>query len=179
MIGGMAVIALWAGLLAWTATAAQRQNRHPAVWALASGLAGILGFGVGMAIVYRALDLDAATPALILLMLVPLVLMAGAMVAVVFVLRRGPVHVTLAKTWPVHFVDRGEGKLSFEGKLVKLEWRDGSREAPLRDVRGRADGECVRVTIEADELCLMPMGKPETPEGRRRQSVLLARMLGG
>ena len=179
MIGVMVVIALWAGMLAWTATVAQRQGRMPVIWAFASGLAGLFGFGLGTAIVYRALDLDAPTPALILLMLVPLVLMAGAMTAVVIVLRRGPVHVALAKTWPVQFIDRGEGKVRFEGKLVRFEWRDGTREAPLHDVKGRADGECVRVTIDQDELCLMPMGKPETPEGRRRQSVLLARMLGG
>jgi hypothetical protein len=179
MIGGIVVIALWACLLAWTATVAQRQGRLALVWAFASGLAGIAGFGLGVAIVYRALDLDAATPALILLMLVPLVLMVGAMTAIVYIVRHGPVHVALAKTWPVQFIDRGEGKVSFEGKQVTFVWRDGSREAPLVDVRGRADGECVRVTIAEDELCLMPMGKPDSPEGRRRQSVLLARMLGG
>jgi hypothetical protein len=181
LIGVMTVIALWAGLLAWTAKVAQAQGRNPVVWAFVTGLTGFATFGLGLAIIEHALDLDMSTSVLLLSILLPLGLMAGSMTAIVSVLRRGPVHVANAKTWSVHFVDRGPGKVRFHGGgNVAFEWRDGSREAGLQDVRADADGECVRIKIEdRDELCFMPMGKPETPAGRRQQSLKLASMLRG
>ncbi|MBA3500147.1 MAG: hypothetical protein M4D80_36020 [Myxococcota bacterium] len=177
--GVLVVIMLWAGLLAWTAKVAQAQGRSPLLWALIAGLIGGASFAMGLLLFEKVIDLEASTALMLLTFTAPLVLMAGSMTALVFALRRGPIHVANAKTWPVHFVDRGEGKVRFHGGgKVAFEWRDGSREAGLQNIRAQADGECVRIKIEdTDELCLMPMGKPETPAGRRQQSLKLAGML--
>ena len=178
--GVMVVIALWAGLLAWTAKVAQAQGRSVLLWVLIAALTGGASFAVGLVIVEKVVDLDASATWMLLAFLAPVVLMAGSMTGIVFMLRRGPIHVANAKTWPVHFVDRGEGSVRFHGGgKVAFEWRDGKREAGLQDVRAQADGECVRIKIEdTDELCLMPLGKPETPAGRRQQSKKLASLMG-
>ncbi len=158
---------------------AQAQGRAPLWWALISGLIGAALFALGIAIFERSTELDASTGVMMLTLLLPLVLMVASMTAVVIGLARAPIHVVRLRTSPVHFVDRGEGCVRFDHGKVAFEWRDGAREVALPDVRAQADGECVRVTIaNGDELCLMPLGKPETSAGRRQQSVLLAGMLG-
>lgn len=179
MSGVLVMIALWAGLLGWTGQVAQTQGRSPAFWAIVGGAIGAAGFVFGLVLIQRTLDLGTSTGVMLLSLLAPLLLMIVTMTGVVVMLKRSPVHVTNAKTWNVHFVDRGEGKVRFRGGgKVAFEWRDGARDAELRDVRAEADGECVRAKIEDDELCFMPLGKPDTQAGRRQQSVQLARMLG-
>jgi hypothetical protein len=90
-----------------------------------------------------------------------------------------PISVARGTRWKVHIVGRGEGTLRIDGGDIVLAWDDGRRRAERSTVQAVADGESVRLTIEGDELALMPMGKPDSPEGRRAQSKQLAQRLGG
>jgi hypothetical protein len=177
--GLILVVALWAGLVAWIAKVAQARGRSVIGWPLLGGAAGAAGFALGVVLFANTAETDLSTLIMLLSTLAPLVLMVAAMAGVVYALHRAPVHVANAKDWAVHFVDRGAGQIRFHGGgKVTFEWPNGSRDAELRDVRAQPDGESVRVQIDGDELCLMPLGKPDTPAGRRQQSVHLARMLG-
>ena len=177
--GVIIVIALWAGLIAWTAKVAQSRGRSVVGWPLLAAVVGILGFALGILLFKNTADDDLSTAIIMLATLSPPILMFAAMGGVVFALHRSQVYVANTKNWAVHFVNRGEGTVRFlGGGKVAFGWSDGSRDAELRDVSAEADGECVRVKIESDELCVMPLGKPDTPTGRRQQSVHLARMLG-
>ncbi len=174
--GVVIIIAVWAGLVAWTAKTAQARGRSVIVWPLAAAALGGLVFAAGVQ-VFTTIGVE--TDLGFIVALLPVVLMIAVMGGVVWILQRQPIHVARRNHVRVHFMDRGEGTVSFRDDTATFAWADGSREARLHDVSAAdADGECVRVRFtDASELCILPLGKPETPAGRREQSVQLARQL--
>ena len=177
----MVAIAIWAGLLAWAARTAQARGRSVLVWTLGTAAVGGVAFAIGVQVMLRAFDEDASVGVTLAATMMPLAFMLSAMVGLVVLLLRQPIHVSLGKLVRVHFVDRGEGTLQLgDGKAV-FAWTGGTREAVVRELAAAdADGECVRIRFaDGDELCFMPMGKPDSPAGRREQSVHLARLLRG
>jgi len=175
MFGVIVVILVWALLMAWIARTAIAHGRFGVLWGIGGGAVGAGAFAAGLAIVSQSVDADMSAGVLVGALLIPIALMVGSMVALALVLRRGGIQVAAKKVTPIHFLDRGAGQLRIEGENVSFTWRDGSRAA----TRGAletvvADGEVVRVSVGGDELCFMPMGKPETPEGRRQQSITIA-----
>lgn len=178
LVGAGVLIAVWALLVAWIAKLAQGRGRFAIGWALAAGIAGVLGFGVGATLLERAPEVD-GVGSLVLLTLMPLVGGFAPMLAIGLVLRRAPIRVAHRDEWPVHFVNRGPGRISIDAGVVRFAWPGEAREARLDQLRSvDVDGECVRIGC-ADELELVVLmtGRPETPAGRRQQSLALARRL--
>ena len=177
IFGILLMIAIWAMLIAAVAKAAQARGRHIAGWALAGAGAGAFGVLVGLALTSRAIDDDASVSLTMLSTLTPMVLMIFSMAAIAFYLLRSPLEIAATKQWPVHFIPQGAGQVQIAERKARFEWADGSRELALEQLRAEADGECVRVKCGDDEIVVMPMGQPETPEGRRLLSTQLARRL--
>lgn len=175
----LAIIMVWAGLIAWIAKVAHAHGRSVMFWVPLAIVAGGLGAMLGFELMSAVVDAEPSTGVLLLATLTPLLLMAAPMIGIAIALQRSPIYVAFDKDWPIHFVGRGSGRLRIHAGNVSFEWQDGSRAVAVRELKSvEADGECVRVRLpDDDELCLMPMGKPETPAGRRQQSLQLARRL--
>jgi len=175
-------------ILAWVARIAQGRGRSVIGWTLGAAVAGGLGLIGGISIVARAVNEDVlgrgggGDLTLLVGLLVPVMLFVP-MVVIGIVLQREPIKVANRKSLPVHFMDRGPGRVSFEDAGVCFEWSGGSQRVALEQVRHvEADGECVRVTCPGDgaellDFVVMPMGKPDSPAGRRQQSLSLAHRL--
>jgi hypothetical protein len=179
LTGILAVIMIWALLVAWVAKVSQAQGRSVILWVLAAVTAGGFGGLLGLYLMNHMVAGDASTGVMLLGTFMPVILTLVPMIGIGLAIKRSPIQVSAKSDWPVHFVNRGEGQLRIRDGRIALEWKDGSREAAVRELAGvEADGECVRVRFaNDDELCFMPLGKPETPAGRRQQSVQLARRL--
>jgi len=185
-----AVMVIWCLLLAWIARTAQGRGRSVIGWTACAAVAGALGLLGGITVLASvmaqnefSLSHGGNSDLTLLAVLLPPALLVAPMIGIGVVLHRVPVKVSNRTSWAVHFMDRGPGRIWFDGGAACFEWSAGSRRVPGDQVRTvAADGECVRVTCIIDddktlELVAMPMGKPETPAGRRQQSVLLADQL--
>jgi hypothetical protein len=182
IVGVGAMIVAWAMLVAWVAKLAQARGRFIAGWALAAVAAGIAGCCVGLAVTSAVLESETSSGLSMLVLFAPLVGLIAPMTAIGFALHRTPVKVAQRNDWPVHFLDRGPGRLTIDAGIVRFAWPEGSRATPLDQLRSvEADGECVRIscTVDGEELALvvLPMAKPETPAARKQQSQMLARQL--
>lgn len=178
--GVLLLIVLWALPTAWVGKQAAARGRLELVWAPIAALVGLAGFGLGASLVYRWIDLDAPLGFLALMSMLPVVLMLAGLFGVGAYVRSRPINVASgAARWKVHVVGRGEGTVRIDGDDIVLAWADGDRRAARTAIRATADGETVRLVIDGDELALMPLGKPDSAEGRRVQSQQLARRLAG
>jgi hypothetical protein len=176
--------ALLAGLVAWVAKIAEARGRFVVGWAIAAMACGGFAFIAGAELVARAAYNHAFESITIALVVTPPLLMTGATAAVAFVLTRLPIKTSSGSVWPVHDVTGtlggGPGQLSLERGALRLELANVARILPITTLRGAiADGECVRLGWDADgtqaELVVMPLGRPDTPAGRRQQSRDIAR----
>lgn len=179
LFGTGLLIVVWALLIAWIAKLAQGRGRFIAGWAIGAAVAGVLGYFAGLDLLARTVESDAAESWTLVSAMTPFLFVVIPMAAIGLVLHGVPVKVQHRNEWPVHFVNRGPGRVRFDGDQACFEWPGGSRTAPLDQLRGvEADGESVRVRCAEElELVMLPVGKPETPAGRRQQSQILARQL--
>lgn len=179
VLGGGVMVVVWAILVAWIAKLAQSSGRIVAGWALGAAATGVLAVAAGLALIVHLVDLETANSLTLLSALTPPVFMVGSMIVLGLVLQRMSIKISHRDEWPVHFVNRGPGRISIDAGVARFVWPDGSRTTPLDQLqRVEADGECVRIGCAEDlELVALPMGKPETPAGRKQQSLTLARRL--
>ena len=87
-------------------------------------------------------------------------------------------------TWPVHFIQRGEGSIFVVGNAVKFVWPAGGLSVACDQLlEVEPDGASVRIRGRANDedfkLSALPQGKPDSPDGRRQQSIALAQQLRG
>jgi hypothetical protein len=177
-VGGGVLVFAWAGLIAWLAKLAQSRGRFIVGWAIGGGLCGLVAFGAGLGLVTSVIDSDASTGLMLLTTLAPPLFMLGAMLVIGIIIVRMPIRVAARDKWSVHFLNRGEGRISIDGDAVHFTWPDGSREARLDQLHVEADGEVVRIGgTEGGEIVALMTGKPDSSAGRRQQSQALARRL--
>ena len=188
MITILGVMLIWCLLIAWVARIAQGRGRSVIGWTAGAGAASVLGVAAGIAVFVRVVNRSVFSSGdndlTLVAALLPLFALVAPIVVIGVVLQRAPIRVVLRKSWPVHLMDRGPGRVLFDDAGTCFEWSNGSLRLTRQAVRSVvADGECVRVTCTVDddvlELVVLPMGKPETPAGRRQQSLALAGRLRG
>jgi hypothetical protein len=179
MGGGMFVVfVIGAMLMAGVGRMARDRGRSVLVWAFGAAAAGVAGFALGVAVMQQFVDDEVGDLMMVLSMMAPAGFMVMAMIGVWGYLYRSPVQVSQKNEWKVHFVSRGEGQIVISGGEVRFEWEGGSRTEWLdRLERVEPDGECVRIQVGDLELAVLPMGGPDSPDARRRQSLVLARRL--
>ncbi len=97
------------------------------------------------------------------------------MVVVRTILQREPIHVGRRSEWKVTVMGKGNAVIRVVDGEIEIELEGSTR--TLDPSKVEADGECVRIAVDGDELVAMPLGKPETPTGRRHQSLILAKQL--
>jgi hypothetical protein len=171
----------WCLLLVWVARIALSRGRSALVWTLIAAGAGVLGTVTGFLLMDKMLgasDVDPGMLTTVMAVFTPLILLILPMLAVGSMVRREPIKVATRGTWPVAFLGKGDGTIAVDGPQIRVELGSTSRLLePEQLVRVEADGECVRLTLSDEELIALPMGKPATPEGRRQQSLVLAKRL--
>lgn len=178
LFGVMFLMVTWCLQLVWVARTAQSRGRSALVWSLIAGAAGGLGVCTGFLLANRLLGPDDAAiglAATVGAMFAPVVAMVVPMVIVRTILVREPIKVADHGTWQVSFLGQGSGKIAVEHSQIHVDLA-GERQI-LAPTRVEADGECVRITLADRELVALPLGKPDTPEGRRHQSLILAKRL--
>jgi hypothetical protein len=104
----------------------------------------------------------------------------GALAAggVALVLARLGIRVAQRGAYDVHCRENGAGRLEITSDVVRLHWEGRSQEiARSQLLTVTVDGECLRIGWGAGELLLLPLGRPQTRDGRISQSQALARLL--
>jgi hypothetical protein len=186
MLGFLIALAALAGFVAWTAKIAESRGRFALGWAAASVVVGAGAFIIGLELIGVALTHDTSDLLAMIAVFMPVVLMIGSMRVVMLVLQRLPIKTSSWFHWPVDSLNAGaeseSGRLAIETAALRIELPSGARIVQLTALRtAQADGECVRLSWEADgetrELMLLPRGTPDTPEGRRQQSHVLSQRL--
>ena len=179
---GLAFLA-FALMIAWIAKVAERRGRIGLLWALIGAGAGIAGAVVGVVIVMVAMTSEASTGLLLLSALMPMVLMLAAMAGVAAVLNKLPIA-TSSRRFTIHEMGRNTtaGSLVVDGDRLTIEL-PGSTDTVLLVAlrRAEADGECIRIAWDDGETPVertyLMGGTPNTPDGRKQQSKVLARRL--
>ena len=172
------LVMTWCLLVAWIGKTAMARGRSAAVWCLIGGAFGGLGITAGFMLSNRLLEVggdELNLMAAVAALFTPVVALVVPMVVVRTVLQREPIHGGRRSAWKVSVMGKGNGTISVDGNAIKLELEGAARTLDITTVE--ADGECVRITLADEELVAMPMGKPETPAGRKQQSLLLAKQL--
>lgn len=176
--GGLAVVVLWAMLVAGVARCAQARGRSAGIWAIGAGVGGGIGFSAGLALTGTAVDRDAEVGVMLMSAMAPLLLMAGVMIGVAIYILYAPIAATRRARWAVHVHELGAGELRIDPDRLTIACEHGTREIERARIRTiELDGECVRVHHGDTELAILPIGQPQTPAGRRTQSVQLAHRL--
>ena len=178
MIFGIgALVVVLAGVIAWIAKVAHGRGRSVIAWVAIGVGAGGLGLQAGRAVYRYATAGENLNDAALMagLLAVPLSALA-ALILVVVVLTRLPVHVGRAREWPVHVMKRGPGAVRIAGDVVHVTWPDMERVLPAAELRDvEVDGQCVRLATTSDDVfVLMPRGGPDSSEYRTAQSKALA-----
>jgi hypothetical protein len=171
---------IWCCLVAWVARLALSRGRSAVVWALIAGAVGGLGLVAGLTVSGRMIwdSEDVNLLVTVVALFLPFVTLIVPMVIVGVVVLREPIKVASRGPWPVTFMKQGPGSISEAGGKIAIEYGGTRRElAPEQITRVEADGECLRLTIDGEDLVAMPMAKPQTPPGRRHQSLVLAKRL--
>ena len=172
-------MAFWAAGLAGIAKAAQSRGRNVVGWILLTAVASGLGGWLGISLLRGMIDAEASLGVVGSSLSIPVLGLALPLVAALVALRYGSVKTRSNASWPVHFVDRGPGRILIDRFGTQFVWSDTA--IAVRVQRVAADGECVRIGCVRDgeplEVVAIPLGTPATPTGRRSQSVVLARQL--
>jgi hypothetical protein len=166
----------------WVANSAEARGRSQALWGLVVIAGYLLAFGVCGFLVARFIDSEtvrSGNAALTMFALIsPFVVAVLAVWGIVALLGRLGVKVVLQGGCEVHCHENGPGRLEISPEAVRLHWQDRSQDIPRSQLHTVAvDGECLRLCWSDGELLLMPMMKPQTRDGRIRQSQALARIL--
>jgi MFS family permease len=179
---GIALV-IFALMLAWIAKVAERQGRMGVVWALVGAGAGIAGGVLGAVIVSIAIDADPSTGLMLLAMLAPIVLIVVAMAGVGAVVMKLPIA-TSSRRFTIHEMGRNTaaGTLVVDGDKLTIELPGGTDTVLLVSLRrAEADGECIRLAWDDGatlvERTYLMGGSPNTPDGRKQQSKVLAQRL--
>ncbi len=174
-IGILAVI--WCLLLVWIIKAAESRGRNRVVWGLLAVGVGILGPVVGFRLADTLVEGDnVSSVRLALALFVPFAGLILPLVGLGVFVMRSPVHVASRGTYQVDVLGKGAATITIrDGIALVLEGGETLSGADITKVD--ADGECVRISLGDRELLAMPLGKPATREGRRHQSLLLAKQL--
>ncbi len=178
LFGVGALVVTWCLLVVWIGRTAMARGRSTAVWCLIGGVFGVLGATAGFMLARRLLEAggdEVNMMAAVGALFAPVVMLVVPMVVVRTILQREPIHVGRRSAWSVTVMGKGTGTISVAGDTIRFDLDGASRTLDLGKVE--ADGECVRLTLADEELVAMPLGKPETPAGRKQQSLLLARQL--
>ncbi len=175
------LVTAWCGLIAWIALLAHGRGRNGFGWGAAALGGSLIGFGIGFVIagaMFHDADITAGVFSLGAILVVPLIGMVVPIVWIALILRNAPMRVSEDGPWEVSFLSRGDGRIEVAGDAVSLAWDGQTRGLELGDLTCvEADGECVRLTLDGEELVAMPMGRPATAAGRRIQSLVIAKRL--
>jgi len=178
---GLVVFAL---LMAWIAKIAERRGRIGLVWAGIGAGVGLAGIIVGVVIVAIAVTADASTGVLLLSVLTPMALMIAGMAGVAAVLTKLPIA-TSTRRFTIHEMGRNTaaGSLVIDGDRLTIELPGTTADSVLLVAlrSAEADGECIRLAWDDGgapiERTYLMGGNPNTPDGRKQQSKVLAQRL--
>jgi hypothetical protein len=158
---------------------AEARGRSQMLWGLAAGVVYLVGYFLGSLILARLPNVD--TEALgwfLLAAFSPYLLAALALGAVGLLIRRLGIKVVQRRDHDVHCRHNGAGRLEITPEVVHLHWEGRSQDIPRSQLHSVAvDGECLRLRWTDGELLLLPMGRPQSRDGRIGQSQALARIL--
>jgi hypothetical protein len=174
------VFVLFLGLAAsvkLVANSADERGRSPMLWGLAAGMAYLLAYLVSSLMV-GFLDFENGMFVLLIASLSPYLAAALAAGAVWLLLARLGIKVAQRRAYDVHCRENGTGRLEITPELVRLQWESRSQEVARPSLHTiKVDGECLRLGWNDGELLLLPLGRPQTRDGRISQSQALARLL--
>jgi hypothetical protein len=174
------VFVLFLGLAAsvkLVANSADERGRSPMLWGLVAGMAYMLAYLMSSVLV-GFIDMENGLGVLLIAAISPYLIAALAAAAVALVLARLGIRVAQRRAYDVHCRENGAGRLEIAAEAVRLHWEGRSQEvarAQLHTVK--VDGECLRLRWSEGELLLLPLGRPQTRDGRISQSQALARLL--
>ena len=181
--GGALALLTYFFLIAWIAKVAERRGRLGLVWALIGAGVGLAAIVVGIVVVAVAVNADASTGLMLLSAFTPMVLMIGAMGGLAGVLMKLPIS-TSTRRFTIHEMGRNTtaGTLVVDGDRLSIELPGGTDTVSLVALRrAEADGECIRLAWDdggtSVERTYLMGGNPNTPDGRKHQSKVLARRL--
>jgi hypothetical protein len=158
---------------------AEARGRNRLLWPLLGGVVGIGGLFVGFAVSAWA-TVSAGDNTAMLAAFAPLVLAFASVLGVAGLLYALPIGVSGGRAWPIASPRGGTGRLELGPTALTLAW-DGAPPLPpiprasVREVR--VEGECLVLVWDGGEATLMPMGRPQSRDGRIAQSRALARRI--
>lgn len=159
------------------ANGADARGRSSMGWGLAAGMAYLLAYLVSSLLV-GFLDIDNSVGLLVLAALGPYLIAALAAGGVGLMLGKLGIKVAQRRAYEVHCRENGTGRLEIAPEVVRLHWEARSQEVSRSQLQTvTVDGECLRLGWTEGELLLLPLGRPQTREGRISQSHALARAL--
>jgi hypothetical protein len=174
------VFVLFIGLAAsikLVANSADERGRSPMLWGLGAGMAYMLAYLVSSLLV-GFLDMENGLGVLVLASISPYLIAVLAAGGVALVLARLGIKVAQRRAYDVHCRENGAGQLEITPELVRLRWEGRSQEVARSQLHAvKVDGECLRLAWSEGELLLLPLGRPQTRDGRISQSQALARLL--
>jgi hypothetical protein len=159
------------------ANSADERGRSPMLWGVVAGMAYMLAY-VMSSLMVGFLDVENGLGVLLIAAIAPYLIAALAAGGVALALARLGIKVAQRRAYDVHCRENGAGRLEIAPELVRLHWEGRSQEiarAQLHTVQ--VDGECLRLAWGEGELLLLPLGRPQTRDGRISQSQALARLL--
>jgi hypothetical protein len=173
LIVGMAIV------IKWITGVAEARGRSQILWGLAAAGAYGLSFVPSGLLVWWLSGIEDDNVALMMLAVVmPFAIAALAVYGIGRLLRRLAIKVDVRHSWDVHCSENGPGRLEVTREAVRLQWQDRSQDVPRAELHTvQVDGECLRLGWGDRELLLMPLMRPQTRDGRIRQSQLLAQRL--
>jgi hypothetical protein len=161
------------------ANSAEARGRSQMLWGLAAGSTYLVAYILGGLVLRRLLDFDGDSYGVLLLVgLSPYLVAALAVGGVGLLIGWLGIKVVQRRDYEVHCRQNGAGKLEITPEVVRLQWEGRSQEIPRSQLHAVAvDGECLRLRWTDGELLLLPMGRPQSRDGRISQSQALARIL--
>jgi hypothetical protein len=161
------------------ANVAEPRGRSPMLWGLIGGVAYLVAYALVNILVELLRTPEDDNAALVMLALFAPFMIAGlAMAGVGAIVARLGVKVVQRREYDVHCRHNGAGRLEITPEVVRLHWEGRSEEIARSQLQAVAvDGECLRLRWTEGELLLLPMGRPQSREGRIGQSQALARIL--
>ena len=181
--GGVLALLVYFFLVAWVAKTAERRGRIGLAWAGLAAVVGAIAIIGGIVLVSHLVDVDSSTGALLLAVFSPLVGMIAAISGLAGILVALPIA-TATRRFSIHDMaaHAEAGSLEIADTSMRIDLPSGSMTVllvALRDVQ--ADGECIRLKWTDGDATVsrtfLMGGTPNTPEGRKQQSKVLARQL--
>jgi hypothetical protein len=161
------------------ANVADVRGRSPTGWGLVAGVVYLAAYGLGNFLVETLRDIENDNVGLVMLgAIVPFVIAGLVTAGIGATIARLGVKVVQRREYEVHCRENGAGRLEVSPEAVRLHWEGRSQEILRSQLHSVAvDGECLRLRWTDGELLLVPMGRPQSRDGRIGQSQALARIL--